>query len=100
MKAHAIIFENFIIENTSGTDEYSSQKIQIFPNPTFDNVNIKSKFEISELTIFDVYNNVFSKFDQVKQSELRLDFTTFTSGIYILKIKTQAGMSTFKVMKI
>jgi subtilisin-like proprotein convertase family protein len=93
-------FENFIIENTSGTNEYSSQKIQIFPNPTFDNVNIKSKFEISELTIFDVFNNVFSKFEQVKQSELRLDFTTFTSGIYILKIKTQAGMSTFKVMKI
>jgi len=81
-----------------------SESVSVYPNPASGNVTVK--LNIPDLTSpsFTVYNTigetVFSKhLDRVSNSkEIKLDMTTIPDGIYFLKIQTQNGSITKKIV--
>ena len=65
----------------------------IFPNPASDKIQIKqnSSILIQEIILHDYYGRtIFSK-DQINSSETSIDLSRYTSGIYVMEIKTKAN---------
>ena len=82
-----------------GIDDYSLEIINIIPNPTTGELRIESNKGINPLVIevFDVYGRK-QKAESRKQNEI-LDISDLTSGVYFVKITTEKGIVTKKVIK-
>lgn len=85
----------FINKTGTGTDNIKSTKLEIYPNPTVDNLNIRSEKAISKVYI----NNLLGqnlKVVEVNGSDCVINLREFTSGNYILMIKDVDGNSVAK----
>lgn len=78
--------------------ELSSSPLFIYPNPTNDYLTIDSPFEKLEkenISVQDLSGRVFENgFDGN-----RIDMTVFSSGTYILLVKSDSGNQYFKIVK-
>lgn len=83
--------------NSTRINNIKRQTISIFPNPVNDNLTIKNE----EIPIKEVcfYNILGQKVKQVSVNscETTLDVSSLPIGMYIAKIKTEAGILTRKV---
>ncbi len=62
--------------------------INIFPNPTSNILNVKMENPTqANFTIFDIYGKKVLEKNGVHQSEIQLSTSTFSQGIYFLKIE-------------
>ncbi len=79
------------------TDFLSHSNITLFPNPVSDILNIKIKnMSFSEVLIYDVNGKLVQEFNTAIE---KIDFNTFNSGLYFLKIKTPQGIVTKRIIK-
>ncbi|MBC7641121.1 MAG: T9SS type A sorting domain-containing protein [Flavobacterium sp.] len=70
----------------------------IFPNPAIDFINIKSNIEINNIRIFDI-NGLLVREENHNSIFVPLNIEQFSKGLYLMKIKTENGMSIQKFMK-
>ncbi len=81
-------------------DEDRDLGVIIYPNPTSEMLNIeKNNFQNSEVYLYNIqgnllYYNIFS------DNKILIDLSDYSQGIYILKIKTENKIDTFKINKI
>ncbi len=74
--------------------------IQIFPNPTFDILNIKIENPaLTNFSIFDIYGKKILEKTEVNQSEIQLSTSHFSSGVYFLKIEMEGKELVKKFIK-
>lgn len=73
--------------NTNNTD------FTIFPNPTSDKFYIKQNLTIllEEVTLRDYSGRTLISKNKIDSSEITIDLSKYTSGIYMLEIKTKAN---------
>ena len=87
-------------ETKISTDSLLMNKIQIYPNPASNSINIEIS-EISETTMMYIFNSkgqmVFSKNLENNVSEFDLSF--FNSGMYFINIVTNKSNDFFKIIK-
>jgi len=72
--------------------------VKIYPNPTLGKLKIEcGKFEIRDVEIFDV----FGKIQRVEswKTEKAIDISHLSTGLYFVKISTEAGEVVRKVVK-
>ena len=81
-------------ESLSLTDLNSAESISIYPNPS-NGVYLINGEEILELS---VYNNSGTLILTQKSSN-QLDLTNYSSGLYLLKVKTSNGIISRKLIK-
>jgi hypothetical protein len=75
------------------------EELLIYPNPFDDVVQIKGKELISSIEIYNTLGQQLMAL-ACSQNELSIPTTKLTSGIYLVKIKTQNGQSQqFKILK-
>ncbi|PWG06592.1 endoglucanase [Polaribacter aquimarinus] len=74
-------------------------EIQLYPNPVKNQLYFKvSNLDIQEVVIYDVTGKeVFQTNKILKQN--KVDFTSYKRGIYFVKVKTQKGVTTKKILK-
>ncbi|MDR6920644.1 peptide-N-glycosidase F-related protein [Chryseobacterium sp. 2987] len=65
--------------------------VSIYPNPTADFVNIKSKTDIASISLFGIDGRKLSE----NYGENKIDLTPYTTGVYFLSIVLKDG-TTFK----
>ncbi|MEJ5049913.1 peptide-N-glycosidase F-related protein [Chryseobacterium culicis] len=65
--------------------------VNIYPNPTSDFVNIKSKVEVNSISIFNAEGRKLAE----TYKENRIDLSSYSTGIYFLSIVLKDG-TTFK----
>jgi len=93
-----------------GIEEETSlmESVQVYPNPTNGELRIENgELRIKDIEIFDIYGrNVGFKFPsknlegwQPQADGVVLDISNFPAGIYFLKIHTESGIVTKKVVK-
>jgi hypothetical protein len=71
--------------------------IAIFPNPVYDQLNITSGVEMTRVEIFDqLGQKVFSQV--VKDKNFNLNTAGFNAGVYFVKITSDEGIATNKIM--
>ena len=72
---------------------FNNNLVIVFPNPTRDIVQISSN-AIQEVTIADLEGKLLFEKQYSNPKETAVDFSNFTSGIYVVKITLRDGTST------
>lgn len=84
---------------TASIDEITTNKISIYPNPVESIVTIDNLTGFSIQNIY-VFNAVGIPLNVVKKESNKLDFSTYSPGIYFVKISFSNTESTiFKILK-
>ncbi|MEM6721095.1 MAG: T9SS type A sorting domain-containing protein [Bacteroidota bacterium] len=107
----ADIFFDFnppIITNTVSTEivaplsvtEFTTNAVTIYPNPTNAIVQLKANHQIQKIQLLDISGRLL-RTDTLEspKAELTLDLSEYTSGVYFLKIQTDFGQETKKIVK-
>lgn len=73
--------------------------ISLYPNPTNGQVTIhNSQFDIQNVDVYDVYGKLLKRVE-VNGNHTRLDMTPFADGIYFIRIETEKGIVTKRLVK-
>lgn len=92
--------DNFIIENGSlGVQEFSSNSISIYPNPTKKIVNysITNNISVTEIFINDISGKeIYKSTNAIGNS---IDVSSLSSGVYFITFKSDAKSVTKKFIK-
>lgn len=86
--------------STLGTDshDFDKNEIKLYPNPAKDFVELKSKENIKNIQLFDEQGRLIIN-RNYNQNLIKIDLSSQTSGIYLLKIKTDTSESAKKIIK-
>jgi len=74
-----------------GVKDVKTVDVSIYPNPTTDFVNIKSKAEVASISLFGIDGRKLSE----NYGKNKIDLTPYTTGVYFLSIVLKDG-TTFK----
>ena len=83
------------VEDCSNISELTNKVVDIFPNPTSDQINVKSEHEILKLSITNVMGKKVKSIPNTKQKNLQVDISDLSDGHYNIKIETK-GFVVFK----
>jgi len=84
---------------TVGIDENENQEISIYPNPTSGEIKVQSsKFKVQSVEVFDVMGKK-QKSRKAEEQNVLLDISDLSNGIYFVKITTESGVVTKKIIK-
>ncbi|MGV3539437.1 MAG: GDSL-type esterase/lipase family protein [Rufibacter sp.] len=109
--AHRIMFERIVAENIEQAIitnnplavaiEKSPVYHHVYPNPTLGNVNISMKDGslIKKVTLFTTTGAKVFESNYGKTGLLSLDLSTLSKGLYLLKVETQHGVYSSRVLK-
>jgi len=86
------------MSNTLGTAEWNIASIKIQPNPVKDILNISSKKNITNVTIYNILGQVMLS-ESGNDKETKMDLSQLTTGTYIVKITADNQVKTIKVVK-
>lgn len=86
----------YMVDNTLSADEFDSQSVVLFPNPTNGIISIASTN--SELTQIEVFDSIGKSIMVQKSNFDSIDLSSLSSGIYLCKITDNLGR--FEVKKI
>ena len=83
----------------TGTNNYQSNNLIIFPNPTSGKINFKFAYNnIQQIKIIDLTGKTIIEKSEIQQNET-IDLSQFKVGIYIINIQTDKEITTQKVIK-
>jgi len=103
------VFENVVASHTihaifSGLgvkENKDANSVRINPNPTTGQIKVEnSKFNVQSVEIFDVFGRKLNVECRMQNAEWVIDISEFTAGIYLIKIQTEKGMFTKKIIKL
>ncbi len=79
----------------TGMDNFASENIVIFPNPSSNNVYVKG---LSKGFVYEVFDNTGRIILYGQESE-KIDISSLETGTYILKVKQGDVLKTVKISK-
>ena len=75
-------------------DDIEADKFQLYPNPTLDNIQIKTDFKIDNIEIIDNSGNI------VLQTEKNdLNISSLATGVYFVRIYSDNQIIMKKIVK-
>jgi hypothetical protein len=83
---------------TASTSNLSSNELNVYPNPFTEHLTIKSDQNIVAFTLRDTQGKIIVQEAPFK-TELQVQTTALTNGIYFLEIKTDLSTQIIKVIK-
>lgn len=84
-------------EDLAANDTALSAKMSIYPNPVVDIVTIKTTDKIESAEVYSAAGQMV--FSSKKVANNQLNLSALTKGFYILKVKTDKGLQTTKLIK-
>ncbi|WP_298516322.1 Calx-beta domain-containing protein [uncultured Kordia sp.] len=81
------------------TEQFEEDRsITIYPNPTRDNIFIEGNSAIKSIEIYDIQGSMLMQ-ESYNSKNINLNMSNQAAGIYFIKIKTDKGVKTEKVVK-
>jgi len=76
---------------------YESNKVKLYPNPTTDflNLSLETDMEILNITAVDLAGKTYP----LNANNDKVDLSKLSTGTYVLKIQTNKGLKTQKIIK-
>ena len=91
-----ISFRVFSLENILSVGSYSwDGRISIFPNPTSDVLSLSSRYGIRRISIYSIKGKKLN----VQLKDNSIDLSSFSIGVYLLRIESNEGISMKRVIK-
>jgi hypothetical protein len=93
-----IVTNNYIttIQNPLGNDQFEVENLSIYPNPVKDVLQFKCDKKIAKVEVFDIAGRILSS---NSITENKLDLSDLKIGHYILKLFTEEGTLSAKIIK-
>lgn len=89
-----------IIEGGSAlTEVEKANMVRVFPNPAKNTVSVVSSFDMSSYEVFNMMGQKVMSAPATGANNLNIDVADLTSGNYIVKVHTNAGVIVKKVVK-
>jgi len=82
---------------TLAVSDVSKQTAQVYPNPVHDVLNIKSAEKVKSVAVFSAAGNMVGTYQLNADNQINL--SKLATGVYLVKITTETGTSTVKVIK-
>lgn len=80
-----------------GVEGFIASSCQVFPNPTNDKINVKSSVEVNRIQIISINGQLV--FDEiVNKLDYQIDVSEFVSGMYFIKLETNKGNISKKII--
>jgi photosystem II stability/assembly factor-like uncharacterized protein len=96
--AFIFMVDDFSVDFFIGTPENENEiEFSIYPNPVHNQLNITSGVEMTEVEIFNQLGQVVYS-EVVKNTNFSINTLGFNSGIYFVRIITEQGTATEKIM--
>ena len=96
-------FANIYAEGTitpcgsgSGIDDIIVSQLQIFPNPTKDEVFIKSDLQLEKAEIYSLTGTLLIQENNFTE---KISVSALSQGVYLLKVYTDKGVAISKIVK-
>jgi len=92
-------FKNVIsVQTTLGTADFDLKNVVVYPNPVKDILNIRLEQNITAVSLYNVLGQeIQKKFYDSK--EITIDVSSLLSGTYFVKVISNNGVKTLKVVK-
>ena len=88
---------HIVIDYTTGIVETSLPDINIYPNPSKDWIKIDGLTELSDVQILDITGKLILQ--QEYQVDDKIDISSLTTGMYIIKVRNSGGEFSQKIIK-
>lgn len=92
----SVLTEEFLYETTLGSENFSVEKFNLYPNPANSKVYLSTKISTGQLFVFDTLGKLIKKFSTIPTY---VDISYFKSGLYIFKIKSENITYQVKIIK-
>lgn len=100
-KAVTSIIFTINVEESSSIDQGYEQNIQVYPNPTHDNINISfGKLSLQKISVdvFRVNGTLIASNTCINSRSTVIDLTSNPKGVYLVKIKTDAAVISKRIL--
>lgn len=77
-------------------DEWFSKKLQVFPNPFEDKIELKSEVVLNKIELYTIDGSKILTKDNIKGLSNTLSTENLASGLYVLKIENSKGGWAYK----
>ncbi|MEG1020880.1 MAG: T9SS type A sorting domain-containing protein, partial [Myroides sp.] len=81
-----------------GVNDFDLSKLKYYPNPVSDQLTITYTEVITNVEVFDLNGRMVMKRNFDKET-VQLDFSTLSSGTYMLNIKTKENSQFIKIVR-
>jgi polyhydroxybutyrate depolymerase len=78
-----------------GISESNLLNLSVYPNPFSDIINVENTDKLKSYQLYNSIGQIVWKGENIENN----DFTHFQNGIYFLKVSTQTGQQTLKLIK-
>jgi len=90
---------NTIISATSNKENELTRFVDVYPNPTNNDVFINSSTNIINLEVFNNIGQMVSSKENVNATKTKIELTNLPEGIYFIQLHTASGVITKKLIK-
>lgn len=99
--SNIIAVDDFSVDRTLGTNEFFKSNISMYPNPVNDVINIDniSDIVLNSAKVTDINGRTVKEINLKGVSNTQINIGEFQSGIYFLKVNTNQGVGTTKIVK-
>lgn len=92
------VFKNLV--EALSVAEVDTNQFKVYPNPASSLLNIEGNVMIQKVSLIDINGRALKEFNfDMPTSQTQMNLIDLTSGIYFLKIKSEQGIATRKILK-
>ena len=83
------------------SDSFNLDAISLYPNPTNGILNVSVPSEFGTDINYEIFNNIGQTIEKSKStnSEFSINTSSMSSGVYFIKLQTEAGLKTLRFVK-
>lgn len=87
------------VSQTLGVESLVFDQLEYAPNPVERTLQIRNKEEIQSVTLYDVSGKEYVVLNSSNMNVMDIDFTSLSSGVYFMKIKSADVEKTVQIIK-
>jgi ELWxxDGT repeat protein len=91
------VAQNLTVTTTASIDNFKKLGLVLYPNPISDSFTIKTKLHIEKI---EIYNIIGKKVKEFTKQKNKYSIQELPEGIYLIKIGTEKGVGTTKILKV
>lgn len=90
---HAIIIDNFTVTEILSNENFEKSKVQVYPNPAKNILNVSSETQLQNIQVYDVNGRQVINYKPKSNLET-INIQDLNSGIYLIKLISSEGKVT------
>jgi N-acetylneuraminic acid mutarotase len=75
-----------------------SKKVNVYPNPASDFIDIETDFKNYYFSVFDIMGKLIFR-EKINQNKIRIDLSSFSNGLYFIQVQSYEKLISKKFIK-